>query len=172
MSLLDRRTLLLALPLAAAACGFTPVHGPGGNGAALYQQIEVQAPEEVATASPADAYLLVRSLEERLGRTGSGAYRLTLSLSTGSEGQAITADNELTRYSLVGSAGYTLTRISDGKVVSSGTAENFTAYSATGSTVETLAGERDAHRRLMVILAEQIAARILATADVSAPAPA
>ncbi|MFW8635898.1 LPS assembly lipoprotein LptE [Cribrihabitans pelagius] len=168
MSLLDRRTLLLALPLLAAACGFTPVLAPGGSGAALYGQVEIQSPQEIAGASESDAYFLVRSLEDRLGR-GGGAYRLNLTLSTRDEGQAITADSEITRYSIIGTAGYALMRRSDGVVVASGKAENFTGYSATGSTVETLAGERDAHERLMVILAEQIAARLLATGLDSAP---
>ncbi|MEX0303651.1 MAG: LPS assembly lipoprotein LptE [Leisingera sp.] len=170
MSLLNSKALLLALPLLAAACGFTPVHAPGGTGAALYGRIEVQAPGEIKTASGTDAYFLVQSLEQRLGRGGNTAYSLDLTLSTQEEGQAITADNEITRYSVIGTAGYSLTRLSDGKIASSGSVQNFTGYSATGSTVETLAGERDARERLMVILADQITAQILATADLSAPA--
>lgn len=170
MSLLNRRTLLLGLPLLAAACGFTPVYAPGGTGSALYGRIEVQAPEEIKGATGTDAYFLVQNLEQRLGRGGSAAYKLDLTLSTQEEGQAITAGNEITRYSVIGTASYSLTRLSDGIIASSGTVRNFTGYSATGSTVETLAGERDAHVRLMVILADQITAQILATADLSAPA--
>lgn len=170
MSLLNRRTLLLALPLLAAACGFTPVYAPGGTGARLHGQIEVQAPEDIEGASGSDAYFLVQNLEQRLGRSSSAAYQLDLKLSTQEEGQAITTDNEITRYSVIGTADYALTRLSDGKIASSGTVRNFTGYSATGSTVETLAGERDAHERLMVILADQITAQVLATADLSAPA--
>ncbi|MBY6056563.1 LPS assembly lipoprotein LptE [Leisingera daeponensis] len=170
MSLLNLRTLLLALPLIAAACGFTPVYAPGGTGSELHGKIEVQAPEEIRDASGADAYFLVQNLEQRLGRGSSAAYELGLTLSTQEEGQAITADNEITRYSVIGTAGFSLTRLSDGKIISSGTVRNFTGYSATGSTVETLAGERDAHERLMVILADQITAQILATADLSAAA--
>ncbi|WP_424977285.1 LPS assembly lipoprotein LptE [Leisingera sp. S232] len=170
MLLLNPKALLLALPLLAAACGFTPVYAPGGTGSQLHGKIEIQAPEDIDGASGSDAYFLVQHLEQRLGRGGSAAYRLNLRLSTQEEGQAITADNEITRYSVIGTADYALTRQSDGKVTSSGTVRNFTGYSATGSTVETLAGERDAHNRLMVILADQITAQILATADLSAPA--
>ncbi|NSY40309.1 LPS assembly lipoprotein LptE [Leisingera sp. ANG59] len=170
MSLLDHRTLLLALPLMAAACGFTPVYAPGGTGSELHGRIEVQDPEEIKGASGADAYFLVQNLEQRLGRGSSAAYKLDLTLSTREEGQAITADNEITRYSVIGTANFSLTRLSDGKITSSGTVRNFSGYSATGSTVETLAGERDAHERLMVVLADQITAQILATADLSAAA--
>jgi LPS-assembly lipoprotein len=169
MSLLNLRSLLLALPLLAAACGFSPVYSPSGSGAALHGQIAVQSPEAIRGASGTDAYFLVRSLEQRLGRGGS-AYKLDLTLRTSEEGQAITADNDITRYSVLGTADFVLTRNADGKVVASGTVNNFTGYSATGSTVETLAGERDARERLMVILADQITARILATADLSTAA--
>ncbi len=170
MSLLNRRTLLLALPLVAAACGFTPVYAPGGTGSALHGRIAVQAPEEITGATGTDAYFLVQNLEQRLGRGGSPDYKLDLTISTQEEGQAITAGNEITRYSVIGTVNYSLTELSAGNIVSSGTVRNFTGYSATGSTVETLAGERDAHERLMVILADQITAQILATADLSAPA--
>ncbi|NRB20073.1 MAG: hypothetical protein HRU33_21640 [Rhodobacteraceae bacterium] len=173
MSLFNRRTLLVMLaPLALAACGFTPVHAPGGTGDALYGQVTVQAPEDVPSTSEVDSYLVVQNLEHRLGRAGAAAYQLDLTLSTRDEGQAITDDSQTTRYSLLGEASYTLTRTSDGKVVASGEEQAFTGYSATGSTVETLASERDAHQRLMVILADQINTRILTTADLSTdPAP-
>lgn len=158
MSLLNRRTLLM-LPLALAACGFTPVYGPGGNGSALYGNVLVQAPEETDSDSETQSYLLVRELEHRLGRGGGGIYSLELKLRSKSQGQAITTENEITRFALIGTAGYTL-KHSDGTVAASGEVENFTGYSATGNTVETLAGERDAYERLMVILADQITAEL------------
>lgn len=157
----------LAVVLGLSACGFTPVHAPGGTGSALYGNVSVQAPEDIRAESDVDAYHLVRNLEERLGRASGGDYRLDLTLRTRSEGQAITADNATTRYSIVGTAGFVLTRLSDGVIVASGSEDAFTGYSATGSTVETLAGERDAHERLMQILADQITARLLTTAYLS-----
>lgn len=162
MSSFDRRTFLI-LPLALAACGFTPVYGPGGAGAALRGRVRVQEPE-----SP-DSYLLVRTLEDRLGRpAGAPAYELRYILTTKSEGQAVTATNETTRYSLVGRVDYTLTALATGTIAASGQVDNFTGYSATGSTVETLAGERDASERLMTILADQIVTRLYATPGLTA----
>ncbi|GHG82264.1 LPS assembly lipoprotein LptE [Pseudodonghicola xiamenensis] len=163
MSSLDRRSLLI-LPLAAlAACGFTPVYGPGGAGRALRDRVRVQEPD-----SP-DEYLLVRTLEDRLGRGGATArYGLSFTLRTQTKGQSLTVTNETTRYSLVGKVDYTLTALETGQVVASGQVENFTGYSATGSTVETLAGERDAAKRLMTILADQIVTRLYATVDLPA----
>ena len=66
MSLYSRR-ILLALPLALAACGFTPVYGPDGAGSKLRGQVLVQEPSTQA------GYLLTRHLETRLGRSGASA---------------------------------------------------------------------------------------------------
>jgi LPS-assembly lipoprotein len=159
MSLLDRRTLLM-LPLALAACGFTPVHAPGENGARLYDRVAITSP-----GASAESYLIVRNLEERLGRSQVNAYTLDVSVTTDTQQQAITAANVTTRFSLVGTAKFVLTDTSDGRIVVSGDVQNFTGYSNTGSTVDTLAGEKDARERLMSILADQIVSQILATAD-------
>ena len=160
MSSFDRRFLLM-LPLALAACGFTPVYAPGGAGAELHGKVAVAAPETV------DGYLLVQNLEERLGRPSQPNYALSLSLATASQGQAVTASNETTRYTLVGQARYELKEIGTNRVAASGMVENFTGYSATGSTVETLAAERDARERLMVILADQLTAQLYSNANLS-----
>ncbi len=171
MSLLNRRTLLM-LPLALAACGFTPVYGPGGNGTALYGQVTVQAPEEIKAEEASHAYLLVRELEERLGRAGDGSYKLDLEISTNESGQAITTDNEIARYALTGAVEYTLKDSASDKVLLTGRVNNFTGYSASGNTVETLAGERDAYERLMTILAEQITIDLLTAPDLTTTDPA
>lgn len=162
MSSFNRRALicLLSVPvIGLSACGFTPVYGTDGVGAALRGQVEVAAPDTI------DSYLLVQRLEERLGRAANPAYTLTLDLVTVEQGQAITASNDITRYSVIGRADFALTSVSDGSVLASGDVENFTGYSATGSTVETLAGERDARARLMVILADQIATQLFTSLE-------
>ncbi len=167
MSLPDRRKVLsLGLALLAgaglSACGFEPVYGPNGAGTAMKGQIAFQAPETIKARSDTDAYYLVRQLETRLGRDGAPAFRMDLTLATEEVGQAITADGDITRYSLTGTAGYSLVRLSDGEVVASGEVKNFSGYSASGTTVQTLASETDAHERLMVILADQIVTRLYA----------
>ena len=67
-----------------------------------------------------------------------------------------------TEAGIVGDVDFALRNISTGQVVTSGNVENFTGYSATGSTVATLAAERDAQKRLMVMLAEQLVTRLYA----------
>lgn len=156
MSLLNRRRLLLA-PLALAACGFQPVYAPGGSGAALQNRITVSAPQD------RDTYILVRELETRLGRSNNAAYALDLTVSTFEEGLAVDRAGDINRFNLVGKAEYALRDLTSGNVITSGSEENFTAYSTTGTTVATLAAEQDAQVRLMTILADQIVTRLHAS---------
>lgn len=159
MSSFDRRSLILA-PLALAACGFQPVYGPDGAGSRLYGRIKTEVPANQ------ESYLLTRELQQRLGRAQIADYRLQTSPRVSQEGQAVTATGEVTRFSIVGTAEFTLTALSDDSVVAQGMVENFTGYSATGTTIETLAAEEDALERLMSILADQITAQIYALADI------
>lgn len=150
------KRFLLCLPLALAACGLQPVYGPGGTATALQNRIEVNEP------TTRDAYLITRQLETRLGRGGNADFALDVDVVTVEEGLAVNRQSDITRYNLIGAATYTLTDRSSGAVVTSGKVDNFTGYSATGSTVATLAAERDAQQRLMTILADQIVTRLFA----------
>lgn len=151
---LFRRTIL-GLVLGLAACGFTPVYGPDGAGRTLQNQVVFAAPDE------RNAQLLMQQLEARLGRAQNESYSLEVALDLTQEGLAIDADGNTTRYNMLGVAAYTLTGAADGAVMASGTVRNFTGYSATGTTVATLASERDAEKRLMNILADMIAERLV-----------
>nr|WP_321249592.1 LPS assembly lipoprotein LptE [uncultured Ruegeria sp.] len=162
MSLFDRkswRILPLAAALFVAACGFQPVYAPGGSGEALYGKVVVSAPNDV------ESYLLVQNLEQRLGRSAEQVeeYDLNVQVATTTLAAAITTTNEINRLTINGRANFTLVSKATGQVVASGSETNFVAYSAAGSTVSTLAGERAAKERLMVMLSDQIVNRLYAT---------
>lgn len=155
MSSFNRRFLLLA-PLALAACGFTPAYAPGGGADKLLGTIWVQDPTDK------NGFDLVERLEERLGRPEDIRYDLGYRITTEAVGVGITTDNQITRYNLKGVVDWTLTERGTGARIAGGRVQNFTAYSATGSTVAGLAAEEDAAFRLMRILADQIVARLIA----------
>ncbi len=161
MSSPDRRAFLF-LPLL-AACGFTPAYGPGGAATALSGRI--------ATAEPADknAYDLVARLEERLGRAQAPVFRIDFMIEAEAQGLGITPEGAVTRYHLTGHVDWKLIRLSTGAAELTGREESFTAYSATGSTVAGLTAEADAASRLMRILADAIATRLIAAAPRLAP---
>ncbi|WP_099827817.1 LPS assembly lipoprotein LptE [Oceaniglobus indicus] len=167
MSWSDRRIFLLGLG-ALAGCGFTPAYGPGGAAEGLRGSIRVDAPSDEA------GYLLVRRLEERLGRGEAATHRLSASLAVGQDGLGVTPDQEITRYRIRGELTWALHRLSDDVTVTDGIVRNFTEYSApvfdntrgsiAGNTVTVQTAERDARRRLMTILADQLVSRLIATA--------
>ena len=156
MSLYSRRRFGMTLAAATmAGCAFTPVYGPKGEGAALLDQISMGQPKDH------NAYLLQQRIEERLGQAPSGAWLLIPRITTENIGRGYTEDGKITRYNIAGSADYTLQRAGRQEVSKQGKAQHFTSYSATGTTVATLAAERDAYARLMTILADQIIDQLL-----------
>ena len=147
----------LALVLAISACGFEPVYGPGGTGTQLQNRVLVDKPID------REGFLLVRQLEERLGRAGDPAYKLGIKLAVAEEARAIDPDGDIRRFHVIGTAEYTLADAVTGAVVRSDTVDNFVGYSATGTTVATLAAKRDATERLMTILADEIVLQLQAS---------
>ncbi|SFQ15694.1 LPS assembly lipoprotein LptE [Tranquillimonas alkanivorans] len=167
MSSFDRRAALLSLA-ALAACGFTPVYGPGGAAEGLRGTIAVDPPDDP------EGYALVRQLERRLGQPVDPLYDLSADILLRQEGLGVTPDQEVTRYQLIGAVRFVLTEIASGEAVATGEVRNFTGYSApvfdpsrgsiAGNPVTVLTAERDARERLMTILADQVVAQLLATA--------
>lgn len=153
------RTRALLIPLLfLAACGFTPAYGPSGGADRLTRQVIVAAPEDRA------AYLLVRRIEERLGRTDSGRYRLDLALGTKSDTLANDPKGASTRQNRLGRVRYTLRDSATGVSLTRGEVSSFTGYSTTGTTVATSAAARASEERLMVILADEIVDRLVLAA--------
>jgi len=147
----------LALTVLLSACGFEPVYGPGGTGAQLQNRVLVDKPID------REGFLLVRQLEDRLGRPNDAAYGLSILLSVGEEARAIDPDGDIRRFHVIGTATYTLTDLGSGTALKTETVDNFVGYSATGTNVATLAARRDATERLMTILADEIVLQLQAS---------
>jgi LPS-assembly lipoprotein len=158
---LSRRLFGLTALGALAACGFTPVYGPGGGGTALQNKILVDEP------GTREAYLVTREFEQRLGRASDAQYGLSLDITVREEAIAISSDNVTTRYNLIGELTYALRDLGTQQVVNTGKVNSFTGYSASGTSVATQAAERDARARLMQILTDQMITRLVATAPVT-----
>ena len=152
----SRRSFILSLS-ALSGCGFRPVYGPSAAATALRGRIRVREPKD------ADEFFLLHRLEERFGRPEGARYRLDYKLETRERGLAITPAQETTRFHVLGRADFTLVDTASGKAVTSGSVDGFTGYSAIGTTISTKAAREDAYRRLMVILADKITSRLLAT---------
>ena len=155
--------LLATLGGGLAACGFTPVYGPGGPGTRLFGQVRAADPKTV------DDFAFVRRITERLGPPQTADYDLAYHLRIAIVPQAITPNEITTRYALNGSADFTLTEAASGKVITRGQVNNFTSYSTIGTTIATMSAEQDAHDRLAFMLADQVVTRLYGTVPAGTP---
>lgn len=158
----SRRGFILSA-LALAACGFTPVYGPGGTGGKLFGKVRTADP-----VSP-DDFAFAGRMAERLGPDSTAAYELSWRMLIAVVPQAITPEEVTTRYALNGSVNYVLTETSTGRPVTRGQVSSFTSYSTTGTTIATMTAEQDAHRRLARLLADQVVTRLLALDPATVP---
>jgi LPS-assembly lipoprotein len=155
MSWLNRRAML-ALPLALAACGFTPAFGPAGPATALRGTIAL------ADTDSRDGFEFIKRMEDRLGRANAARFDLDYQIETEKASLGFTTDGAITRFNLSGSVTWTLKDRATGDVLAKGVEQNFTAWSATGVTIAAVNAESDAKARLIRILADQVVQRLIA----------
>lgn len=159
MSSSDRRSFLALTALAAlSGCGFSPAYGPSGSASGLTGRVRAADP---ATALD---YAFVARIEERLGRPEAPAFGLTYDIKTKRYSIGITQTNEVVRHDISGTATWVLKDLGTGQRIDGGTAQTFTAYFASGTTVATQTAEEEANRRLMQALADQVVAQLVAKA--------
>lgn len=164
----ERRSLIrsagagLALALL-AGCGFTPAYGPGGSAGGLTGRVLISAPQDRR------GFDLVARLEERLGRPAEVAYALDYRIDTRRVDIGVSPTAAITRFNITGRVAFTLRDLQTDAVLTTGDVRNFTAYSATGTTLATRTAELDARRRLMRILADQIVNQLVATSGTWKP---
>jgi LPS-assembly lipoprotein len=151
------RTVTVLFFLAVSACGFQPAYGPNGPAANLRGNIIVDAPDT------RNGFNLVRRLEERLGQPEAPLYALSYTITLSEDDLGITPAQTITRYNVLGTLEFSIKEIGTNQITGSGKVDAFTGYSTTDSTVGTLSAQRSAYARLMVILADQLTTRLIAT---------
>lgn len=159
MSLSDhsRRAVLtgVALTLGLAGCGFSPALVHDGATADMLRRITVDTPDS------RNDYLYLSRLEERIGRNPAGDLTLGYALDFSRRAQGILSDQTTSRFMITGVATYALRDSATGRVVTSGKVSAFAGFSATGSTVATVAAETDAFERLTTQLADLTVTRLM-----------
>jgi LPS-assembly lipoprotein len=129
-------------------CGFTPVYTPGSQTAVAMSNIAIAEPQTKQD------YILVRHLEERLGRTPGADRLLNYDIWIYEEGYYMTP-----RFQLVGQVDYQLVDAATGEHLITGTVKNFTGFTSTESLENVV--RRDAEERLLVILADDIVSELM-----------
>ena len=143
-----------------AACGFRPLHAPGGGGAP-----EVLAGIEVAHIPDRLGRIVRGRLLDGLtprGPSAAPAYRLEVSLRVSREALAITREAAATRFDVSVEADYVLSSIATGETVSRGRTRSVTAYDVVASDYANVVARRAAERRTAREIADELKTRVAA----------
>lgn len=155
MWLSNKRTFLaFCVATLVAACQFSPVYGPGTSASKLQDRIFIQEP------GSEEHYLLVKHLEQTLGRADPAPMTLTFIYTSSIAGLGTTTTGAITRLQRTGTLIYTLKNTETDATIDSGSLVRFTGYSATGNTASALAAERASAERLVVIVGDALIDRL------------
>ena len=159
MSSFDRRhALALIAGLAVAGCRFEPAMRKGSPAASLPGQFSYSVP------GGRNAFLLEESLRTQLGPpTGVPDYSIDVALTISEGKAAATGSGGVDRLALTGTADFTVSAAADGAALTEGTVQGVVTFSSTDEVIASDAARQDAERRLVNLLAERIATRLILT---------
>ena len=142
-----------------AACGFRPLHAPGGGAPEGLAGIEIaHMPDRLGQVV---RNRLLDLLTPR-GPAAAPAYRLAVSLRASKEALAITREASATRFNVSLEADYVLSSIATGEAASRGRARAAAAYNVVASDYANVVAERDAERRAAREIADELKTRVAA----------
>ena len=161
------RILLLAVALALSGCGLRPLYG-GGESSSVAQGLRTI---EVGKIPGQVGWLTRNALVDRLGgeANGTGTYRLEVELDDNITGFGIRGDSATTRERRTLRARFRLVDLSNGAVVLDATAGSDAGIDVVSSEYATVAAEQSAVERLVVVVADQIVARLATFTARTAP---
>lgn len=145
-----KKPAALVLCLVLAACGLHPMYGSSSGPAMSSVFVEPIAER--------DGFELRNALIDYLqsdGEERGKEYRLKIVLSESPQGIALQNDATITRYNNTITARYTLSD-AQGKVLTSGTQTQMSAYNVVQSPYATLVASQDSSRRAAQDIAERI----------------
>jgi len=163
------RSLLLILMLALCGCGLHPLY-VGGQASPVARGLRTIA---VGTIPGRVGWLTRNALVDRLGGDAGRAakYRLEVELDDNISGFGIRGDSATTRERRTLRARYRLVDLANGAVVLDATAGSDAGIDVVSSEYATVAAEQSAVERLVVVVADQIAARLATFAARTPAAP-
>jgi LPS-assembly lipoprotein len=147
----------LAAALALGACGFTPLYAvPGVSGGLTH--IQVVAPQGRI------GYLLGESLDDDFGHAKGDKplYRLEMVLTEVRQAHGLSATDVAQRYEFDLKVTYTLTELSSGKAVHTGTVFSNISYDSAAQPYAGIAAAQDVQDRLASDAAQKVEVQVAA----------
>jgi len=157
MSLYKRIIGFWAL-LLLGACGFEPVYAPSTSTNSVRNNFDLSAPTDRGT------YQFYHNLKGQISDNPQAQYALSYTISQSATNAATDADGKSHRGVLKGSLAYRITRKINGETVKTGNVKGFTSYPALASSVASDAAGRDATKRLMKILSDNLVDELMMVA--------
>jgi LPS-assembly lipoprotein len=152
--------LFAAAAFALAACGFHPLYGTIGGGAATdaaLRSIYVESiPDRVGYQLRND---LIDQFNAQSSSTGA-AYRLQIELKSDEKGLALQENASITRFSYHLTAHYQLLVAGSTTVLKKGDVHSLTSYNVVQSPYATVAANKDAQDRAVEDIAERLRTEI------------
>lgn len=152
-------TVLLALCLGLAGCGYHALYGDGATGVSTDDLALVY----VGGIPDRPGQQLRNNLVQRLNPSGQPSrptYTLNVSLSIASTGVGLSRDNTTSRTSITTSATYTLLESDSGKALFTATSRATDAYDVLLSDYATLVSRDDAVNRALREVSDDIRTRL------------
>jgi LPS-assembly lipoprotein len=151
-------SVVIALPLALAACGLQPMYA-GGGAAGVAQQM---AAIEIPPIPGREGWLVRHALTERLGAAGeaASAYRLDVRLDDSLEALGVLNDDTISRERRILRARYQLVELATGEILLDATAGADAGIDVVSSEYATIAAEQAALENLAREIADRMATRI------------
>ena len=163
--------VLVLVALGPVGCGFQPLYGRTG-GAESPAAADLAAIRVLGIENRAGQQLR-NSLVQRLTPLGEPAaprYVLDVKMVESLEGQAESSDGKSTVGRMTLRAGYTLSDISTGRLLKTGTARSLASMRYLGPRYASVASERDTEERVITDMAEEIRSALAAWFVSSRPA--
>lgn len=167
-----------------SACGFQPVYSKNSTDSAqslIRAGVKVSASAGGAISLSANESIdnsaysnmsrqFSNNLEDLIGTSSDPEYKIDVSITQSSSGVGVAKDGTASRYNLVINSSYKLSRISDNKVIDSGSISNFTSYNNPNNQYfSTYVSEQDARKRGIKELAELYRQRLIAFVEKPKP---
>lgn len=152
------RPAVAAVLISLAACGFRPLHAPGGGA-----EPGVLAGIEIAHIPDRLGQVVRNHLLDRLtprGAPAAATYRFAVSLRTSKEPLAIARDDTATRFNVSVEADYDLSLISTGETVLQGGVRSVAAYDVVSSGYANTVAERNAELRAAREVSDELKTRV------------
>ena len=147
----------IAVAAALAGCGFTPMYAVPGVAGGV-QHIQVVAPRGRI------GYLLGESLDDDFGNAKGQKplYRLDMVLTEGRQAHGLNANDVAQRYEFDLKVVYTLTDLSTGKTVHTGTVFSNLSYDSAEQPYAGIAAAEDVQNRLASDAAQKVSVQVAA----------